>query len=81
MPYLPLAGILVNYFLIAQLSWIGLLLLVCYFGLATLHYIFYCLNQNESASYRMYEKCVRHVSKSSDDEPLVVSQFNGHGGI
>lgn len=39
-PYLPLLGIFVNWYLVAQLEWLGILLLVAYIAASSL---FYCL--------------------------------------
>ena len=41
MPYFPLFGIMVNYFLVAQLAWWGILLIFGYIGLAVLFYFCY----------------------------------------
>jgi hypothetical protein len=41
MPYPPLIGIFVNYFLVAQLEWFGILMIFSYFGLATAVYFIY----------------------------------------
>lgn len=41
MPFPPLIGIYVNYFLVAQLEWWGILMILGYFGLATFVYFIY----------------------------------------
>lgn len=41
MPYFPLFGIIVNYFLVAQLAWWGILLIFGYIGMAILFYLCY----------------------------------------
>ena len=41
MPYPPLIGIYVNYFLVAQLEWWGITMIFGYFGLATVVYFIY----------------------------------------
>lgn len=41
MPYPPLIGIYVNYFLVAQLEWWGILMIFGYFGLAAFIYFAY----------------------------------------
>lgn len=41
MPFPPLIGICVNYFLVAQLEWLGITMIFGYFGLATVAYFAY----------------------------------------
>jgi APA family basic amino acid/polyamine antiporter len=69
MPYLPLFGIVVNYLLIAQLTWLGLLLIVAYFGLATIYYFTYCINSPDSISMR-YSKNMRGTLLADDSLSL-----------
>jgi len=45
-PYLPLVGIFINWYLIAQLEWFGMLLLVAYIAIAIIYYFSYGLKHS-----------------------------------
>lgn len=65
MPFLPMFGILVNYVLIAQLTWLGLILIVSYFGLATVYYFTYCVNSPDTISMK-YSQSMRSALLTED---------------
>ncbi|KAI2498658.1 Amino acid permease [Fragilaria crotonensis] len=47
-PLIPLLGIFINWYLISQLEWTGLLLLVAYLGMTTVLYFTCCANNSNS---------------------------------
>eukprot|EP00541_Cyclophora_tenuis_P018886 CAMPEP_0116549958 /NCGR_PEP_ID=MMETSP0397-20121206/5164_1 /TAXON_ID=216820 /ORGANISM="Cyclophora tenuis, Strain ECT3854" /LENGTH=226 /DNA_ID=CAMNT_0004074743 /DNA_START=378 /DNA_END=1058 /DNA_ORIENTATION=- len=57
-PWLPCIGIFINWCLIAQLSWQGLLMLVAYIGLTVVCYVGFCGNEygTESSRWRQQQQ-------------------------
>lgn len=77
-PYLPCIGMAVNWYLIAQLDWKGVLMLLLYLGATTLVYMFGCAphsvghnkNWNSQHSYRTI------VAAEHDGEPATIVRAN-----
>lgn len=76
MPYFPLFGIYVNYFLVAQLKWWGVLLIFGYMGLAMVCYLLYGLKHSvgNNGGWK-----IRLRDNSDDDESnqesLLIKRF------
>lgn len=67
MPYPPLIGIYVNYFLVAQLEWWGITMIFGYFGLATVVYFIYGVKHSVGNSTGWLELLGEsHVSDRDD---------------
>jgi APA family basic amino acid/polyamine antiporter len=62
MPFPPLFGIIINYVLIAQLSMLGIALIVCYYVLATIFYFLYCFQKDDTISMRCYSSLLTPIS-------------------
>lgn len=74
MPFLPLFGITVNYLLIAQLTVLGLILIISYFGLATIYYFTYCINSPDTISMK-YSQIARSRQSAADASDIQESSM------
>jgi APA family basic amino acid/polyamine antiporter len=63
-PLIPLVGIFINWYLISQLEWTGLLLLVAYLGMTTVLYFTCCTNNKTSWKQGHYDS----ISLADDDD-------------
>ncbi len=101
MPYPPLVGIFINYFLVAQLvryyfsqiycliflilkEWWGILMIFGYFGLATIFYFYYGID-NSVGNTTGWSQLLgeTHVSDADDfeydcDEPTSIGDMSSH---
>jgi basic amino acid/polyamine antiporter, APA family len=76
-PYLPCIGMAVNWYLIAQLDWKGVLMLFLYLGLTTFVYLLGCApysvghnrNWNAHGSYETVSSDLRHNDTENDHVP------------
>ena len=67
MPYPPLIGIYINYFLVAQLEWWGILMIFGYFGLATVVYFIYGV-KNSVGNTTGWSALLNEVHLSDQDD-------------
>ena len=75
MPYIPCLGILINYLLICQLSFLGIVILFAYALLATLIYFMYGIHHSvgrEECWEQQYSMCEAH-----DDKHQIPNSNNG----
>eukprot|EP00566_Odontella_aurita_P005858 CAMPEP_0113596604 /NCGR_PEP_ID=MMETSP0015_2-20120614/40445_1 /TAXON_ID=2838 /ORGANISM="Odontella" /LENGTH=580 /DNA_ID=CAMNT_0000504171 /DNA_START=298 /DNA_END=2040 /DNA_ORIENTATION=+ /assembly_acc=CAM_ASM_000160 len=84
-PYLPLLGTFINWYLIAQLEWLGLTLLVAYVGISVVFYFSYGLKHsvgNTTGWDHIREYDVIPGENVREDQPMKskisLSQINSH---
>ena len=68
-PVIPCVGIFINWYLIAQLEWTGLLLLVAYLGITAILY-FTCCSTNDMATNWKQGGPYHGVNLSDDDNDI-----------
>jgi amino acid transporter len=83
MPFPPLIGIFINYFLIAQLSWRGILLICLYTGLAVGFYFLYGI-KHSLGNNTQWTRALRSGSDVDDDprgvdDMLCMMSKDAHG--
>ena len=81
MPFVPLLGIIINYILIAQLSNIGLILILVYLGLASVYYFTYCLAQSDAVVLRYAGRNPLLPSLKEDNESKNSSNNNSNNNL
>jgi hypothetical protein len=80
-PYFPLFGTFANYFLVAQLSWFGLVMIFGYIALSILFYFTYGIKHSEGNNNGWSTLLAESARKSKlseesvDDSPKIMSDI------